>query len=211
MFKTVFVLTLLGSASASLLLKGKPKGKGKGPIKGGRGEDSNSTYSESSSQTPLCTYDTLGSPCGDVYWEYGVYNGYGAWCTLSTESEPVCIASGGCITYPCESSSQCPKGWTCFDNGGWGSECGQECKGNDCYEAVTLGSLLNSGEFENWEYSGDSRWAESASSSSDNSMLFGALFALTGASVAGFFTYSVMKNKNHAHVELAQDSYSARL
>ena len=212
MFKTVFVFALVGSASASLLLKGKPSAKGpKG--KGGKGAStSNSTFGESVSTGSLCTLDTLGSPCGNPYWEYGLDNGYGAWCTINTESEPVCIASGGCITYECDSSSQCPKGWHCFDNGGWGNECGEACKGDDCYEAMPLNNLLESGYFEEWEYSGDAERSFGQSSTASNgSMLFGAMFALAGASLAGFFTYSVMhmQNKKHAHTELAQDSVNS--
>lgn len=51
--------------------KGKPKGKGKNGNGNGNGNNDDNNVQ-------LCNADTLGSPCGDGYWEYGsVFSGNG--------------------------------------------------------------------------------------------------------------------------------------
>lgn len=62
-------LALLGTTSAQLQPKIKPSPKTKGKPKNRGGEE------ESGETEPLCNADTVGSPCGDGEWSYGLKSG----------------------------------------------------------------------------------------------------------------------------------------
>jgi hypothetical protein len=75
----------------------------------------------------------------------------GSWCTVTTESEYVCVSSIGCVTFECDNSASCGEDWVCFDSGGWGNECGQICE-KDCYSAIPFSELIKVDGVESWYY-----------------------------------------------------------